>query len=125
MFKERPDNQLPLPSKVKTPVYTPDFNRFPVLGAPRIMGGSGASREDVGVRTNSQTSLTNFYTLEEIAEKVDYSPGYLRVLLKEGKIDGMKFGKDPRGIWVTTIDAVRRWQEGGTGMGRPRKPPKP
>jgi hypothetical protein len=97
----------------------PDFENFP-LGGPPIGGGSDLPGQAPEKRADFQMNPDELYSLEEVAEVVGYTTAYLRRLLGQGKIEGKKFGKDPRGVWATSIGAVRRYQNAGNRIGRPR-----
>ena len=55
-------------------------------------------------------------TVAEAAEQSGYSMRTLQLLLKEGKIEGWKPGRD----WFTTLDAVLEYKR-QVKMGRPKK----
>ena len=55
-------------------------------------------------------------TVAEAAEKSGYSVRTLQELLKAGKLEGWKPGRD----WFTTLDAVMAYKD-KVKMGRPKK----
>ena len=55
-------------------------------------------------------------TLPQAAEISGYTTGHLRYLLRNGRLEGEKLGRD----WFTTVEAVERYKETS-----PRPGPKP
>lgn len=51
--------------------------------------------------------LTNWITLKEAAKATPYSPEYLGLLARTGKIDAKKIGRD----WLTTKEAMDLYLE--------------
>lgn len=60
------------------------------------------------ILTPSTTSQEKLYSLSEIAPKTPYAAKYLNLLLRQGKLEGHKEGRD----WVTSTEAVERYREG-------------
>jgi hypothetical protein len=58
----------------------------------------------------------NYITLIEATEITGYNTGHLRQLLRMGKLEGRKFGRD----WFTTIEALEKYK-----ATNPRPGPKP
>jgi hypothetical protein len=57
-------------------------------------------------------------TVKDAAEQSGYAISTLQWLLRAGKVEGMKFGRD----WLTTIEAVEKFKNTAK-PGRPRKSP--
>ena len=64
-----------------------------------------------------QPDLDELIPLSQAAKQYGLSPGYLRILVREGEIWGKKIGRN----WVTTGAAVREYQARGIRPGRPKK----
>ena len=66
--------------------------------------------------------VNSYRTLAQMSAQTGYHPVYLRRLLLDGKILGIKihFGGGEPGLWVTTVAAVRDYEERKDKRGRPR-----
>jgi hypothetical protein len=52
-----------------------------------------------------------FHTLTRLGELTGYNPNYLKQLLLDGKVSGIKVELDEEpGFWVATVDAVRQYE---------------
>ncbi|MCW1930255.1 MAG: Fic family protein [Candidatus Kerfeldbacteria bacterium] len=60
------------------------------------------------VLTPSHQPREKFYPLSEIAPKTPYSAKYLNLLLRQGKLEGHKEGRD----WVVSKEAIERYRDG-------------
>jgi len=65
----------------------------------------------------SQPDLDDLISLNDAANQSGLSPGYLRILVREGKMWGKKIGRN----WVTTGEAVREYLARDLKPGRPKK----
>ncbi len=60
------------------------------------------------ILTPTYGTREKFYLLSKVAEKTPYSGKYLNLLLRQGKLEGHKEGRD----WLTSIEAIERYREG-------------
>lgn len=67
--------------------------------------------------SNDQPRLDELISLSEAAEFSGLSPGYLRILVRNGKLEGKKVGRN----WVTTAQAVREYLARDRRRGPKRK----
>jgi hypothetical protein len=63
-----------------------------------------------------------YYTLTQLSQRTGYHPVYLRRLLLDGKLDGIKvqLGGGEPGFWVTTEAAIRDYEGRKDKRGRPK-----
>ena len=66
-----------------------------------------------------QPPLEELISLRKAAKLSGLSPGYLRIMVRNGKIWGQKIGRN----WVTTEKAVREYLARKRKPGRPPKNP--
>jgi hypothetical protein len=71
---------------------------------------------DNEIRDN-QPQLGELISLQKAADQSGLSPGYLRILVRNGVIWGQKIGRN----WVTTEKAVREYLAHKRKPGRPKK----
>jgi excisionase family DNA binding protein len=55
-------------------------------------------------RANGQQG-TRFCTVSEVAEQTKYSSNYIRQLLRQGDVSGVKIGN----MWLTSVEAVETY----------------
>jgi len=67
--------------------------------------------------SSTKPNLDELISLNEAAKFCGLSPGYLRILVRNGEIWGKKIGRN----WVTTGDAVTKYLARGLKPGRPKK----
>jgi excisionase family DNA binding protein len=60
---------------------------------------------------------SKFIAVAEASEISGFTTGYIRKLLRRGRIEGLRIGRD----WVTTEEAIREYLRTKRGPGRPRK----
>lgn len=85
-----------------------------------------ASQEGQSISFPAKEGETAYYTLAQLSELAGYHPVYLRRLLIDGKIKGIKVQLGAgSGFWVTTIAEVENYQKQKDNRGRrPKHPPK-
>ena len=60
----------------------------------------------VASRMDSESMSEKHLTLIEAAEISGYTPSHLRYLVRTGRLEGIKLGRD----WFTTIEALERYK---------------
>ena len=60
---------------------------------------------------------SKFISVTEASDISGLTPGYIRRLLRQGRIEGVRVGRD----WLTTEEAVRDYLSQERRPGRPRK----
>jgi hypothetical protein len=72
--------------------------------------------DDTGTSNPDQPSLAELVSLREVSELSGLSAGHLRLLVRRGKLWGVKLGRN----WVTTTQAIEEY------LAQDRRPgPKP
>jgi excisionase family DNA binding protein len=61
--------------------------------------------------------IADLISLQKAAKLTGLTPGHIRLLVRNGEIWGMKFGRN----WVTTEEAVKDYQARANPRGRPKK----
>ena len=61
--------------------------------------------------------ISDLISLQKAAKLTGLTPGHIRLLVRNGEIWGMKFGRN----WVTTEEAVKEYQARANPRGRPQK----
>ena len=54
---------------------------------------------------------TDMLTVEDVAKAASVSTGYIRRLLSQGVIKGVKVGDNRRGMWLIPPHIARAWLE--------------
>ena len=67
--------------------------------------------------SNNRPNLDELISLNDAAKQSGLSPGYLRILVRNGEVWGKKIGRN----WVTTGEAVREYLARERKPGRPKK----